>query len=405
MTIVELYDPVYVENIIGAMVCAPERVILIGDDVKKIDRGIARYKKILNSHGIDIELISKQGSKSSLQSVTEAMRGIIEEYGECIFDITGGNEFYLVAVGMLMRDYAGMVQCHKYDFKKGTFSDCDADGYVVNHGEFMLSIEDNITLYGGEIVWESDKGFKTYKWNLNEEFEQDINAMWGVCESDTKLWNSQISSLGELYNIYGDALGIEFNISDAESKMKARKKKFVFVRGFISRLNTLGVIRNLSINGDNVSFEFKNEQCLKCLTVAGQVLELYTAYRMKRIKDDDNDDKLLFDDIMVGVVIDWSDSETDNSIINEIDIIAMRDGVPTFFSCKNGEFGNDELYKLNSVADKFGADYAKKVLVTPNIELVDDKDELVSRMEKMGIRLLNLKKYDGREFEQFVRRI
>ena len=43
MTIVELYDPVNLENIVGAMVCAPERVVIVGDDVKKINKSIERY--------------------------------------------------------------------------------------------------------------------------------------------------------------------------------------------------------------------------------------------------------------------------------------------------------------------------------------------------------------------------
>ena len=124
MTIVELYDSVNVENIVGAMICAPERVVLIGDDVKKINKSIERYKKVLAAHGIEIELIAKRGSRNSLQYVVDVLTEIVNEYGECFFDITGGNELYLVAVGMIMRDFAGLVQCHKFDFKKSTEIHC-----------------------------------------------------------------------------------------------------------------------------------------------------------------------------------------------------------------------------------------------------------------------------------------
>lgn len=401
MTIVELYDTVNVENIVGAMICAPERVVLIGDDVKKINKSIERYKKVLAAHGIEIELIAKRGSRNSLQYVVDVLTEIVNEYGECVFDITGGNELYLVAVGMIMRDFAGLVQCHKFDFKKSTFTDCDADGNVVNHGEFVLSIADNIALYGGEIVWDYDNGeFVTYKWDLNESFGKDVEAMWEICEDNPRLWNAQMNYLGALYERYGDGLTLKFNLKEAESSFK---RKPTFIKGIFSSLNMCGVISEFFMTDDDVSITFKNEQCLKTLTVAGQVLELYVAYRLLRMKESENSEKPFFDDIMVGVVIDWSDSEEDDNVINEIDVIAMKDGIPMFISCKNGAFKNEELYKLYSVSDRFGADYTKKVLVLPDAELLDNGEELAQRMEKMGIRRFEMEKGNGDKFENYVR--
>ena len=39
---------------------------------------------------------------------------------------------------------------------------------------------------------------------------------------------------------------------------------------------------------------------------------------------------------------------------NEIDVMLMRGVVPVFVSCKNGAVKMDELYKLDTVAQRFG---------------------------------------------------
>ena len=37
--------------------------------------------------------------------------------------------------------------------------------------------------------------------------------------------------------------------------------------------------------------------------------------------------------------------------------------VPIFISCKNGAINDDELYKFDAVASRFGGEYAQKVLI------------------------------------------
>ena len=58
----------------------------------------------------------------------------------------------------------------------------------------------------------------------------------------------------------------------------------------------------------------------------------------------------------------------DTDTYNEIDVIAMKGLIPYFVSCKNGRIATEELYKLKTVADKFGGDYAKKILITTYID-------------------------------------
>jgi hypothetical protein len=91
------------------------------------------------------------------------------------------------------------------------------------------------------------------------------------------------------------------------------------------------------------------------------------------------------------VVVDWDafDEESPIRTVNEIDIMATRGARPIFISCKNGNFDANETYKLNTVSERFGAQYAKKVLITTELDKLGDKAAyLRARMIDMDIDLL-----------------
>ena len=103
----------------------------------------------------------------------------------------------------------------------------------------------------------------------------------------------------------------------------------------------------------------------------------------------------MFDDAVNGVYIDWDSelhepSDNDKDTENEIDVVLMQGLVPVFISCKNGSVDDTELYKLNTVADRFGGPYVKKVLVSSyfgkNNE--DAHTHFVQRAKDMDIELI-----------------
>ena len=70
--------------------------------------------------------------------------------------------------------------------------------------------------------------------------------------------------------------------------------------------------------------------------------------------------KTPYTDAGAGVVMEWNGSETRN----EIDVMLMQGVLPYFVSCKNGDIKTDELYKLHTVAGRFGSKYARRILVS-----------------------------------------
>ena len=93
---------------------------------------------------------------------------------------------------------------------------------------------------------------------------------------------------------------------------------------------------------------------------------------------------------MTGVVIDWQTDDPDGAdVLNEIDLILMHQMTPVFISCKNGEVSNEELYKFNTVAERFGGKYAKKVLIATALDPEDLSTRyLLSRADAMNIRVV-----------------
>ena len=75
----------------------------------------------------------------------------------------------------------------------------------------------------------------------------------------------------------------------------------------------------------------------------------------------------------MGVGIDWDGVVHDPvrrvaETRNEIDVVLMHGTTPLFISCKNGNIGEEELYKLNTVARRFGGPYAKKMLIATDLD-------------------------------------
>ena len=110
----------------------------------------------------------------------------------------------------------------------------------------------------------------------------------------------------------------------------------------------------------------------------------------------------MYNDVRVGVIIDWSTESEDTPTLNEIDVLAMKDAIPIFISCKSGIFDANELYKLKTVATRFGEKYAKGVIVFTSPEALRGNLEYIrGRADDMGIR--RIENPDGMSDSEFER--
>ena len=407
MTIIEFYDKVAIENIAGAMLCGADKIILVGSNQTEMEKSQKIYQTILDNRGIKATVSHMYINRNNLQNIVEVLCEIVNTDESCVFDLTGGEDLYLVAVGIMMNRYEGKIQCHRFNFINNTLYDCDANGNVCSTLPFIISVDENVSMYGGKIVREKSQALHTYPWDLNDnDFANDIESMWDFCRINTNGWNLYTGILGALCDKLkiGDGLYLSANMDTISPELDKRRVFYSEYTDFLTELYNLGLV-DLQGKNDGVSLVFKNDQVKRCLTVSGQILELIIAIRMKNLKNQDGSP--LYHDVTVGAFIDWDQIDEANQyrIINEIDILAMKDAIPIFISCKNGNFDENELYKLSTVAERFGSKYSKKVLVATKLDKFGLKsDFLRARMKNMGIRCIeNMTSANDSQIEQILR--
>ncbi len=408
MTVVEFYDRDSAHNIAGALLQEPDRVVFLGDSEKQMKKSIDIYREISLARYLDIEFVIKKTAKNDLLKIRDTLIEVVEQYDDCIFDLGGGEDLFLVAAGMVYEKYKDRVQLQKFNVLSSVLADCD-EGSSKNVSDMAkLTVEENIRLYGGKILYSDKREGGTFNWDIDEDFADDIFVMWSVCKTDPTRWNRHTHAMGLMDNLFRKPGTLEMMVcpEEAERKLAEKGDSYVFFKDLMSVLSKYGLIHNLSYGNNSFSFSYKNEKVRKCLTKAGQILELYIT--VKALGLSDNDGEPYYNDVMTGVFIDWDgrDPEEDEANIeNEIDIILMKDMVPVFISCKNGAVSVDELYKLSSVAKKFGGNHAKRVLVATDLDKMGSTAKYIrARARDMKIRIIeNVHKQSEAEIERAVR--
>ncbi len=393
MTVIEFFDRSVIKNVANALLCNPDRVITVGHDTKPIRESFNFLRPLIEKREKTVELIAMNADRNNVREIIGVLEGIVKQYDDCVFDLTGGEDLYLVAVGSIMATHK--VQCHYFDFNKKKLIDCDDDGRVCDIESFNVSVDDLIALHGGKIVDNPYDRYYQEPWVLDEELHRDVEEMWEASRTadgqfHPASWNMTMSCIGKACSemIDPDSLSVSFKLCDLDASTSARGGRYLFNHDIMKNLNARGIIEFYSLRNGTVSFKFSNQRVKRIMTKAGQLLELRVAFALAAINEDGY---RAFHDIRVGVVIDWepeSDRDTEeNRSVNEVDIVAMYGTVPVFISCKNGTFDSEELYKFNTVAELFGREIVKKVLVTSDMEhACSDPDTLRERMDEMGIK-------------------
>lgn len=411
MTVVEFFDGVSINNMVSCLAIKPEKIIFVGQK-KMMRKQEEAYRRFVNKHGIQVTFEFRPVNVNNLEKLIELLTEIVENEDECTFDLTGGEDTVLVAMGIVYEKYhtTKKVQMHRFNINTGMASDFDNDGVIPSVQMPELTVEDNITLYGGSIVpYDGNKG--TFVWDIDEDFEKDVRTMWTLCKKNPTLWNAEIiamASIAKRINPEQPELYVKVNAQRFETVLitsRVDKKDF---KRFLEFLHKQGLLQELKANSQGIEFLFKNSQVKRCLTKAGNVLELMVLFSAKNATDKQGNKR--YNDAVVGAFIDWDfslhdfdDEEKDTA--NEVDVVLMRGIVPVFISCKNGNVDENELYKLNTVASRFGGPYAKKVLVVTSAanQSKNGYEYLCQRAEDMKIQILeNVHIFTDDEFERKI---
>jgi hypothetical protein len=393
MTIIEFFDKSPIENLISTLICRPERIVFLGKDRKEITRAIERYQRVMRGRGIAVEMLFCPLHGETVPEIVGSLEAILDGYDDCVLDLTGGSELHLAAVGVLMERQGERISCHRFNLRSGKLIDCDLHETVYTTVPFDLSAEETVLIHGGEIVTEEANPYGTVftaDWRFDDALCADVSALFSISREVGRLWNIYCDVLAAINPlIEGEGLRVAVAAASVEQRLRRRSlgtREFV---AFMKRLEEVGVISSFFF-GRELCFSYKNREMKRCLTFAGQILELKIAATLASLRGEDGEP--IFHSTKVGLVIDWDGADRESPIrtLNEVDVMTMRDTVPIFISCKNGNLDVDELYKLSTVADRFGSALARRVLIAPDLDEMGAKGTAIAaRAADMDIRIID----------------
>lgn len=364
MTIVEFVDKSNIDNICSALIKVPERVIFVSSVKRGIPKEtLERYEKFFANRGVNIEFTGLSLSPFKVDTIIDVFDKITQKYDNCVFDLTGGNESYIVAAATVAERFPERkIQLHRYNIESGGIVDLDRDGHTILDGAMTpkISVAENIAINGGRVIFEDERAGSTHIWDDSVLEDTDVDKMWTICKEAPNPWNFAVGVLERFVKL--DNGSVRSVKGEHDPKIPAsiegcpESAKRIF-----EKLKNAGIIK-VEVSDGRETVTFKSETVRKCLAKSGNLLELQI-YRLAKTAR--RGGERVFTDAMTGVLIDIDGNENEgrNELTNEIDVILQKGLKPIFISCKNGDVTHDELYKLRTVTSRFGGKYAKAVLV------------------------------------------
>ena len=361
---IEFFDKEPIENIITCLKFKMDKVVFFGQqDIMTTEaKGITKrtLREICGIEDVSFVELSMKDIDRVLEGITSVVQQEEKRGGKCFFDLTGGADMLLVAMGMYSATHN--IPMHRFDVSDGELkilnTDADHIDGCVESRSISLTIEDLVQLHGGVIDYGMQKDFKE---NLSDRsFRQDISTLWQIASANMRQWNGFSSVLKATKTTVESALDEWLDrekVRRTAGKNGAIGSETVFI-DYLKQLEKVHCIENLKTHGEWISFRYKSGHLRNCLLDAGSVLELHTYFQRR--------ESGLYDDCRIGTHLKWGTNAADDGYMvnNEIDVLLLRGYVLTFISCKGGAADQMALYELDTVASRFGGKYAVKELVT-----------------------------------------
>ena len=375
------YEPI--ENLITSMHFKMDKAIYFG-----YHETIEEYREstinFLSKYCEGEQAVFHAMSHTDVQSMMKTMRNVIDQEiadgNKIYFDMTGGEDAILTAFGMLAGEYD--TPMHVFDIKKDKITRLEEGSkrsiiLEVPLREFKLDLDKYVEMHGGKINYALHKSMK----NLDDpEFSMDVERLWNVEKDYVDEWNL-LSIFLRNHMMPEESLKVEMDMDKVESALSRSNNHLNTLAKFndiMDRLGNAGLLVDLKHSDGIYSFRYKSVAVKECLRDGGSTLELVIYKREQQTSDD----------CKIGVHLDWDGVlhyMPGIDVLNEIDVLSLKGNIPVFISCKTGKMGPSKalhaLYELETVANRIGGKYARKVLVTSR----PLADVYLKRAQEMGI--------------------
>lgn len=356
-------------NILATQEFNPSTVYFIKDkdSEEKMKTLKLYYEK--NFPKIKIEEFSvEEGDKEGLEKIIKNIKD-----KNVLINLTGGNKINsLILLELCIREnliavYIDIKKKVMYEFK---------ESIIIHKKTFEdLEIDDIVKASGGKIVEDSSE----------------------LCnKKDLIYFAEKISSNLELWHKYKQQL---YDASIFEHDSMEQQRIYIHTKALENEeVNLLDKILlklkemkeiNYKKQDDKITVNFNNDYLKAFIFKSGTWLEIETNKLINKIEE--------VDEAKNGVMFLWNDAN--QSVRNELDVVAVKDSVPIFISCKDSDKYNEmALNELNVYASKFGGENSYKILVATKEPI---KSPVKIRAKEMGINLII---FDGNE-EKFIKEV
>lgn len=386
---IEFFDIEPLENLITCINFKVDKVIYFGHSDSMTPERIEDTRRALRDICSITEVEFFVVSQRSLQKVLELLeKEILKEMhsgNKCFFDLSGGEDLVLVAMGMLATQYR--VPLHKFGLPENElylltkWEQVPLIDEVVERRNVQLTLDDIIALHGGVINYRQQKDVKS---NLQDkDFKESVKVMWEIANDSQKKWNGLSSVFKECTKYEDETQRVRVSLKVMRQALK-RIPDIISLKeleNYLNRLGSEGILDRVSMDEEFIKFSYKSAMIRDCLLDAGCLLELHTYY--------DREESGKYIDCRVGVHIDWDGDINGREIDveNEIDVMLLEGLTPVFISCKNGRVNQMALYELDAVANRFGGKYVRKELcatqeITPGYLKRAEEMKIIVNMEE-----------------------
>lgn len=356
-------------NILATKEFNPEMVYLIKDKSYQDKENTLKIYYEKNFKNVKLEFLGmEEGNKSALEEIIDNVKE-----KNIIVNLTGGKRINsLILLDICLKNkiktlYIDIKKQIMYEFK---------DNIVMYEKTFEdLEIDDIVKASGGKIVEDSSE----------------------LCnKKDLIYFAEQISNNLELWHKYKQQL-YESSIFEHDKNEPQRiyihtetleNKEINLLDKILSKFKEMNEISYRKEN-DKITVNFNNNYLKAFIFKSGTWLEIETNKLINKIEE--------IDEAKNGVMFLWDDEN--QFVRNELDVVAVKDSVPIFISCKDSDKYNEmALNELNVYATKFGGENAYKILVATKEPI---KSPVKIRAKEMGIHLII---FDGNE-EKFIKAV
>ena len=349
-TLIELYDERAIENVLAADMFRPQRIVyLCPAEVAQSRERQEQIGSFFQYRGWNPELIFVEASQYKVDRILRQLLMISKKYPDCALDVTGGSDAELFAAGLFAAQ--ANVRVFTYSRKRNRFYNISGAEFADNLPcDISYSVKDFFLMAGGTLL-PGRMDNKTLK-----EYLDDIDPFFDCFLQYRRDWTNIITYMQRVSPAeYGQTPPMD--VQGNYTVKGERGGRICAKEDALLSLERIGFLRDLNIvSGEKVSFRFRDINTRAWLRDVGSVLELYV-YKACL-------DAGIFNDIISSAVVRWNEVLGHASVINEIDVMATRDVVPFFISCKVSDIKTEALNELAILRDRFGGKGAKAAIVS-----------------------------------------